>query len=65
MVGFEGGDSYREARDNIRLLERARSLPERLLRRVQLAASTNDQNRDSTGVTERVEVLAKSARAKA
>jgi hypothetical protein len=54
---FERTDSYREARDNMTLLERAAPLPERLIRRVEVAVRSNDQIADATGVPKRVETL--------
>jgi hypothetical protein len=43
IVAFERSESYQVARQNISLLERARSVPESLLRRIEVAARSNEQ----------------------
>jgi len=65
VVGFERSGSYREARENIALLERARSIPESLLRRIEVAARSNQQVAESQGVVERVEKLVRASKGKA
>jgi hypothetical protein len=62
VVGFEQSSSYHSARENLSLLERARTLPEPLLRRIEVATRSNEQIAQSFGVAERVEELAKLAR---
>jgi len=62
VVGFERGDSYQVARENLTLLERARSIPEPLVRRIEVAARSNEQVAQSFGVADRVEKLVRLAR---
>lgn len=62
VSGFEKSDSYAEARRNIGLIERARSIPESLIQRVEVAVKSNDQISDSFGVRSRVENLIRSKR---
>ncbi len=57
VSGLERSESFAEARDNIKLIERARSIPMPLLTRIEVAAVSNDQIADSWGVPERVERL--------
>jgi hypothetical protein len=62
VVGFELSDSYQGARENVSLLERARTIPEPLIRRIEVAARSNQQIAQSFGVADRVEKLVKLAR---
>jgi len=57
VVGFERSESYIVARQNISLLERARNIPESLLRRIEVAARSNEQVAKSSGVVNRVAML--------
>ena len=57
VAGFEESKSYNAARKNLALLERASSIPESLLRRIEVTARTNDQVKGAFGVVERVDKL--------
>jgi AbiJ-like protein/TIR domain-containing protein len=57
VVGFERSESYKVARQNISLLERAHSIPESLLLRIEVAARSNEQVAKSSGVADRVAKL--------
>lgn len=63
VVGFERSESYKVARQNISLLEQARSIPESLLRRIEVAARSNEQVAKSSGVSDRVAKLVARVRA--
>ncbi len=62
VAGFERSASYQEARENLRLLEHAKAIPESLIGRIEAAARSNDQIADSTGVPGRVRELARTVR---
>jgi len=62
VVGFEHSDSYQGARENLGLLERARTIPEPLVRRIEVALRSNEQIAQSFGVADRVERLVRAAR---
>lgn len=62
VVGFEQSASYADARDNMKLLERASAIPDSALQRIERAAQSNDQVSESFGVKERVETLCRSGR---
>lgn len=57
VLGFERSSSYRESKDNLSLLERARKIPEPLLQRIEVALRTNDQISESPGVVVRAEKM--------
>jgi hypothetical protein len=57
VVGFERSDSDQAALKNVSLLERARTIPEPLLRRIEAAARSNEEIAQSVGVAARVEEL--------
>ena len=63
VVGFEGSESHKVARQNISLLEQARSIPESLLRRIEVAARSNEHVAKSSGVADRVAKLVGRVRA--
>ena len=62
VVGFERSNSYQAARENFALLERVRKFPEPLLRRVEVAARSNEQIAQSFGVADRVSKLIRRSR---
>ena len=57
VAGFERSESYKVSHQNITLLERARTIPESLLRRIEVAARSNEQVAKSSGVAGRVAKL--------
>ena len=62
VSGFEGSDSYRQTRENLRLLEQATPIPEFLIGRIEGAGGSNDQIANATGVPTRVRKLAQVSR---
>jgi len=62
VAGFEKSESYKVAQKNLVLLERASSIPESLLRRIEVAARTNDQVKGAFGVVERINKLLRQSR---
>ena len=60
--GFEGSESYRQARDNLRLLERATPIPEFLIGRIEGAVESNDQIANATRVPESVRKIVRTNR---
>jgi hypothetical protein len=62
VAGFEQSEFYKAARKNLALLERASSIPESLLRRIEVSARTNNQVKGSFGGVERVDKLLRQSR---
>lgn len=62
VTGFEQSESYNASRKNLTLIERAPSIPESLLRRIEVATRTNDQVKGSFGVVARIEKLLQQSR---